>query len=170
MPTAAGIALGIFAHTFLVTLMVLWGTQQQSGLLETLGVLGGFYLGFLALQTFYQEGKRSKKRSEEVQLKVPVGAFSHLRQGFWTNTFNPKAAAFLWSMLVGLSTHGLGAAYFMVIAIFIFGTFFWFWFLGGVLGTGRAQRLLHKIKRPINIFMGLLLLTYSILLLSQSLR
>jgi threonine efflux protein len=165
--TALGIATGVAVHLMLITGVLRVGGEISSTFTRAVALVGGIYLGYLGAQTVLSEFRSGTTHPQGSEPAPPVIAKSNweqFRQGLWTNLFNPKVAAFFWSLLA--SALRLGGPWELTLKIImVLMTLFWFWWLGLALRHSSIQTGLQKIRRPISTLMGLLLLFYSVTLL-----
>lgn len=168
-PTAVGIAAGVAVHLSILSIVFGLGGQLSIHFTRIVTAAGGVYLGFLGLQTLYQELRVTASLGAATRKSIWFGdsSWGFFRQGLWTNLFNPKVAAFFWSLLAGAGFASLGAWSFVLKVLMVILTLLWFWWLGRALRVPKVQRGLQKIRRPISIAMGLLLLVYSAMLLAR---
>ena len=159
-PTALGAALGIALAILLHATLSLTGISlliaEHPWLFMAVKVVGALYLGWLGWGVL----KAAWHSSATLALKAG-GEQQGWRKGIWsglaTNLLNPKALLFFMGLLAAMVTpqvDGLTRGL-LVLELFLL-SLVWFGVLAWSLSTPRAQRLLGRIQRPLNLVTGLL--------------
>ncbi|MFS1163508.1 LysE family translocator [Aeromonas salmonicida] len=147
-PTALGAALGIALAILLHATLSLTGISlliaEHPWLFMAVKVVGALYLGWLGWGAL-------KAGGEQQGWRKGIGS------GLATNLLNPKALLFFMGLLAAMVTpqvDGLTRGL-LVLELFLL-SLVWFGVLAWSLSTPRAQRLLGRIQRPLNLVTGLL--------------
>ncbi|RQM67453.1 LysE family translocator [Aeromonas enteropelogenes] len=159
-PTALGAALGIALAILLHATLSLTGISlliaEHHWLFMAVKMVGALYLGWLgwgALMAAWQgAGEQAFKAGGE-----RAGWRKGVQSGLTTNLLNPKALLFFMGLLAAMVTpqvDGLTRSL-LVLELFLL-SLFWFGALAWSLSTARAQRLLGRVQRPLNLVTGLL--------------
>ncbi|MFH7526792.1 LysE family translocator [Aeromonas enteropelogenes] len=159
-PTALGAALGIALAILLHATLSLTGISlliaEHHWLFMAVKMIGALYLGWLgwgALMAAWQgAGEQAFKAGGE-----RAGWRKGVQSGLATNLLNPKALLFFMGLLAAMVTpqvDGLTRGL-LVLELFLL-SLFWFGALAWSLSTVRAQRLLGRVQRPLNLVTGLL--------------
>ncbi|MGY4003387.1 LysE family translocator [Aeromonas sanarellii] len=159
-PTALGAALGIALAILLHATLSLTGISlliaSQPWLFLAVKLVGALYLvwlGWGALKAAWQgAGDLALQAGNERQ-----GWRKGVRRGLATNLLNPKALLFFMGLLAAMVTpqvDGLTRGL-LILELFLL-SLLWFGALAWSLSTARAQRLLGRIQRPLNLVTGLL--------------
>ncbi|MCZ0753024.1 LysE family translocator [Aeromonas enteropelogenes] len=168
-PTALGAALGIALAILLHATLSLTGISlliaEHHWLFMAVKMVGALYLGWLgwgALMAAWQgAGEQAFKADGE-----RAGWRKGVQSGLATNLLNPKALLFFMGLLAAMVTpqvDGLTRGL-LVLELFLL-SLFWFGALAWSLSTVRAQRLLGRVQRPLNLVTGLLFGTVSLSIL-----
>lgn len=141
-PTALGAALGIALAILVHATLSLTGISlliaEHPWLFMTVKVVGALYLGWLGWGAL----KAAWHSSAELTLHAggeAQGWRKGVQRGIATNLLNPKALLFFMGLL----------------ELFLL-SLAWFGVLAWSLSTVRAQRLLGRVQRPLNLVTGLL--------------
>lgn len=159
-PTALGAALGIALAILLHATLSLTGISlliaEHHWLFMVVKMVGALYLGWLgwgALMAAWQgAGEQAFKAGGE-----RTGWRKGVQSGLATNLLNPKALLFFMGLLAAMVTpqvDGLTRGL-LVLELFLL-SLFWFGVLAWSLSTARAQHLLGRVQRPLNLVTGLL--------------
>lgn len=157
---AIGISLAILLHaTFSLTGISL--LIAGAPLLFTLvRVVGALYLGWLGYGAL--RAARSRQSGFSAQEGEQGSLLLGLRQGVATNLLNPKALLFFVGLLAAMVTPEVGTGVRLLLALELFAlSLAWFCLLAWSLSTARAQRLLARAQRPLNLMTGLLFMVVS---------
>ena len=95
--SAFGITLGLFVHVAASVLGLSVILAESAVAFNLLKYAGAAYLAFLGIRMFL--GKAKAIGSEDLMEREKSSTFTLLRQGFFTNVFNPKVALFFISFL-----------------------------------------------------------------------
>ncbi len=156
--TVAGIAAGLAVHTTLALtgLAVVFNQSPLAG--RVLGVAGGIYLGWLALQLLRGVFRGASVKSLDPAAS-PVGALTDgaaFAQGLFTNLLNPKAAIFLLSVLAAGIERDPSTARKLSFAAIIVGQALVFWSLFvWLLQRPVVRRHYRTSERWLNLLFGL---------------
>ncbi|WP_421186036.1 LysE family translocator [Aeromonas enteropelogenes] len=159
-PTALGAALGIALAILLHATLSLTGISlliaEHHWLFMVVKMVGALYLGWLGwgalMATWQGAGEQAFKAGGE-----RAGWRKGVQSGLATNLLNPKALLFFMGLLAAMVTpqvDGLTRGL-LVLELFLL-SLFWFGALAWSLSTVRAQRLLRRVQRPLNLVTGLL--------------
>ncbi|MEN9583797.1 MAG: LysE family translocator [Aeromonas popoffii] len=153
---AFGIALAILVHATLSLTGISLLIAEHPWLFMAVKVVGALYLGWLGWGAI----KAAWHSSAALAFKAG-GEQQGWRKGVWnglaTNLLNPKALLFFMGLLAAMVTpqvDGLTRGL-LVLELFLL-SLVWFGVLAWSLSTPRAQRLLGRIQRPLNLVTGLL--------------
>ncbi|MDH0176133.1 LysE family transporter [Aeromonas dhakensis] len=159
-PTALGAALGIALAILVHATLSLTGISlliaEHPWLFMTVKVVGALYLGWLGWGAL----KAAWHSSAELALHAggeAQGWRKGVQRGIATNLLNPKALLFFMGLLAAMVTpqvDGLTRGL-LVLELFLL-SLVWFGVLAWSLSTVRAQRLLGRVQRPLNLVTGLL--------------
>ncbi|WP_434664991.1 LysE family translocator [Aeromonas sp. NJAU223] len=170
-PTALGAALGIAIAILLHATLSLTGISlliaSHPWLFLAVKVVGALYLGWLgygALKGAWQgaAGQAFKAGGER------QGWRKGIKSGLATNLLNPKALLFFMGLLAAMVTpqvDGLTRGL-LILELFLL-SLAWFGLLAWSLSTARAQGLLGRIQRPLNLVTGLLFCAVSLSILAE---
>ena len=91
-----------------------------------------------------------------------------VRAGIATNLLNPKALVFFIGMLAAMVSPEVDGVTrsLLVVELFIISVC-WFGMLAWSLSTSRAQQLLQRVQRPLNLVTGVLFATVSLSILAS---
>ncbi|MBS4701687.1 MULTISPECIES: LysE family translocator [Aeromonas] len=170
-PTALGAALGIAIAILLHATLSLTGISlliaSQPWLFLAVKVVGALYLGWLGWGAI-----KAARRSFATQALRAGGELQGwnrgLRAGIATNLLNPKALLFFMGLLAAMVTpqvDGLTRGL-LILELFLL-SLAWFGLLAWSLSTARAQHLLSRVQRPLNLVTGLLFGAVSLSILAE---
>ena len=170
-PTALGAALGIALAILLHATLSLTGISlliaSQPWLFLAVKVVGALYLGWLgwgALKAAWQGAGDTMLQAGNER----PGWRKGVKSGLATNLLNPKALLFFMGLLAAMVTpqvDGLTRGL-LILELFLL-SLVWFGALAWSLSTVRAQRLLGRIQRPLNLVTGLLFGAVSLSILME---
>lgn len=159
-PTALGAALGIALAILLHATLSLTGISlliaSQPWLFLAVKLVGALYLGWLG----WGAQKAAWQGSGDLALRAGgerPGWRKGVKSGLATNLLNPKAMLFFMGLLAAMVTpqvDGLTRGL-LILELFLL-SLVWFSALAWSLSTPRAQHLLGRIQRPLNLMTGLL--------------
>lgn len=159
-PTALGAALGIALAILLHATLSLTGISlliaSQPWLFLAVKLVGALYLGWLGWGAL----KAAWQGSGDLALRAGgerPGWRKGVKSGLATNLLNPKAMLFFMGLLAAMVTpqvDGLTRGL-LILELFLL-SLVWFSALAWSLSTPRAQHLLGRIQRPLNLMTGLL--------------
>ncbi|EKP0306609.1 LysE family transporter [Aeromonas veronii] len=159
-PTALGAALGIALAILLHATLSLTGISlliaEHHWLFMVVQMVGALYLGWLGWGALVA----ARQGVDEQAFKAGgerAGWRKGVQSGLATNLLNPKALLFFMGLLAAMVTpqvDGLTRVL-LVLELFLL-SLFWFGALAWSLSTVRAQRLLGRVQRPLNLVTGLL--------------
>ncbi|WP_042012331.1 LysE family translocator [Aeromonas fluvialis] len=159
-PTALGAALGIALAILLHATLSLTGISlliaEHRWLFMVVKMVGALYLGWLgwgALMAAWQGADEPAFKAGGER----AGWRKGVQIGLATNLLNPKALLFFMGLLAAMVTpqvDGLTRGL-LVLELFLL-SLFWFGALAWSLSTVRAQQLIGRIQRPLNLVTGLL--------------
>lgn len=159
-PTALGAAIGIALAILLHATFSLTGISlliaSHPWLFTLVRLVGAFYLGWLgwgALRAAWQGGEADRLQAGGERGGLALG----IRRGLATNLLNPKALLFFVGLLAAMVTPQVGSLTrgLLILELFLL-SLAWFGLLAWCLSTPRAQRLLGRVQRPLNLVTGLL--------------
>jgi threonine efflux protein len=173
-PTAIGAAIGIALAILLHATFSLTGISlliaEHPWLFNLVRLTGALYLGWLgwgALKAAWQGSATLRLQAGNEHGGLAQG----IRRGLATNLLNPKALLFFVGLLAAMITpqvSGLTRSL-LVIELFLL-SLAWFGLLAWSLSTPRAQRLLDRVQRPLNLVTGLLFGAVSLSILVELAR
>ncbi|MYW63558.1 LysE family transporter [Streptomyces sp. SID8379] len=163
---ALGIAGGLLVHTALAVAGVAAVLTAVPALFRALQLAGGVYVLYLGARTL-----RSASRPRAEQGEVPVPTGGALRQGFLTNTLNPKAPITFLSVLPQFVPAGSPALPRTAILSAIVVAFALLWFPAVALLVDRLGRWLRRPRtaRALEAVTGGALVTLALVLLLEPL-
>lgn len=164
---AIGISLAILLHATLSLTGISLLIASAPLLFVAVKLVGAIYLGKLgwgALRAASgQDGGWEASGRGEGTLLLGV------RQGIATNLLNPKALIFFIGLLAAMVTPEVDMTTRLLLALELFVlSLLWFGVLAWTLSTARAQRLLSRLQRPLNLVTGMLFMLVSVSILWES--
>ena len=112
--TAVGITSGVLVHTAAAAFGLSILLMQSALAFEIVKYLGAFYLIYLGVSSFLQKNHLDQTKQE----KVPSVSHSAFKQGFISNTLNPKVAIFFLTFLPQfIDPHFNASLQFMILGI-----------------------------------------------------
>ena len=157
---ALGVASGCMLWACLAILGLGFVLSQAAWLYETLRVIGVLYLVYLGVRLLV-----SAYRHDRPLVVTAAGADPHdaFKRGFLVNVINPKAAAYFGSLFVSLVPAAVSPwMQGMIVALVPAITFAWFCPLALMFSAPRVRHGYERIRKPIDIIMGGLLVTLGI--------
>ena len=170
-PTALGAALGIALAILLHATLSLTGISlliaSQPWLFLAVKLVGALYLGWLGWGALMAARQQSSAVMQSAANELR-GWGKGVRAGIATNLLNPKALVFFIGMLAAMVSPEVDgvARSLLVVELFIISVC-WFGMLAWSLSTSRAQQLLQRVQRPLNLVTGVLFATVSLSILAS---
>lgn len=168
-PTALGAALGISLAIMVHATLSLTGISMLIAsnplLFMVIKACGALYLGWLGGGALMASIRRGEATQQQAGSEIR-GWERGVRAGLATNLLNPKALLFFIGLLAAMVTPQVDGVTrsMLVIELFLI-TLCWFGALAWSLSTPRAQQVLQRIQRPLNLVTGLLFAAVSVSIL-----
>ena len=155
--SAVGISLGLLVHTTLAALGVTALILTSELLFEAVKYIGAAYLVFLGVKSFRSSGVLVTATHTG---SADLGAARIVRQGMFTNLFNPKAMLTFLAFIPQFITIGKGSSpqvVFLGVSMAVLGIA-WFSLVGYFSGVVSEWLLNSKSNRLISYLMGSVLI------------
>lgn len=158
-------ALGIAAGDLVLLLISLLGTSaliiNYPQVMRSVQVMGAVYLIYIGYKSL--RGVLIKKTSTEMSYVSLKGNSQPFKDGFVTTILNPKAIIYFVSLTAQIIRPEQGVlTNFILCALMIGITFFWFSFVSVITGNNSVQKKLLRQQVVIDGILGLLLLMLGI--------
>lgn len=162
--TTFGVCLGLFVHLFYTVIGI--GTLIAKSvfvyhLVKYIGAIYLFYIGLSSLISSFK--KTSSMNISYITSLKQISPFMAIKQGFLTNTLNPKAALFfisLFSQFINVDTSTFLKITYAVINWFV--VFVWFFLLSYLVTNHLFIKKIRQFQLHIDRVMGSALILLSI--------
>jgi threonine/homoserine/homoserine lactone efflux protein len=170
MLTMVGGALGLTIHASAASLGVSALLLASATAFTILKVVGTIYLIWMGIQTL--RAARRSRRSAEVEpvVRRRGSALRYVRQGFLSNSLNPKVALFFVTLLPQFMSPDDSALRRGLVLSGVFAVIYVSWFSLYVLTVDLFGRLLRRprVKAAIERVTGLLLVAFAVRLVTET--
>ena len=166
--TMVGGALGITIHASAASFGVSALLLASATAFMVLKIVGAVYLVWMAVQTLRAARRRTGTTAEERRARG--SAWRCVRQGFLSNSLNPKVALFFVTLLPQFISTDANALRRGLLLSGVFAVIYLSWFTLYVLGVDKFGRWLRRprVKAVIERVTGVLLLGFAIRLVSET--
>ncbi|KEP26197.1 LysE family translocator [Bacillus zhangzhouensis] len=160
---ALGLTSGALIHTLAAAFGLSLILMKSALAFEIIKYLGAIYLIYLGVSSFMNK----KEREAAPPHKVETPKHSAFKQGFISNTLNPKVAIFFLTFLPQFVTPGLNTSFQFVVMGSIYALLSILWFSTIVLLLGYIKKFLlsAKVQTTIDRITGLVLVGFGVKLL-----
>ena len=170
-PTALGAALGISLAIMVHATLSLTGISMLIAshplLFMVIKCCGALYLGWLGWGALMAARQQSSTVMANAANELR-GWGRGVRAGIATNLLNPKALVFFIGLLAAMVTPEVdGVTRSLLVGELFIISLCWFGLLAWSLSTDRAQRLLLRVQRPLNLVTGVLFAVVSLSILAS---
>ena len=155
LATAIGLGIARGCHVALAALGLAALFKAAPWTFEVVRLAGAAYLLWIGIQCLRSTLVPNLNGGDVAQTQ---GQWREaVRRGLLTNLLNPKALLFFVGLLAAMVTPQVGSLTrgLLILELFLL-SLAWFGLLAWCLSTPRAQRLLGRVQRPLNLATGLL--------------
>lgn len=164
--TAVGFGLGIVLHLFYCYVGIAIIISQIPTLFSAIKIIGALYILYIAYQIFESRNTITvidEKNNIELKKLTSVQA---LKNGFWTNAFNPKATLFFLGVFTTIIPVNINKNTLLVACVFmVLDTILWFSFVAYVFTQKKSLGIFQKYAVYINSILAILLTLLSLKIL-----